>query len=414
MDKDITTLARISLIINSSLDINEILSNSMTLVEELMCADACSIFELDHDRNELFFRIARCDPDGRAQEIRIKKGVGIAGHVASTGETIVVQDTRKDKRFHAEIDSLTGFLTSSIIGVPIKNKERIIGVLQALNSDLVESLGDRELEILQIVANQIGIALENARLYERLQNKFSLTREELKATQAKLIRSERLAALGQLCQGIAHEVRNPAMSIGGLARRLQKSLSPGHPGIQYAEIIIRESGRLEKMVVDVEDYTALPDPELRQVRLSEFLDQAVNSWKMKYEPNGISIVIESIPEDTLVLLDRELMQTALVNVLVNAQESIADNGVITIASWQDGKWLGISVRDNGAGIERDDLPRVFDPFFTSKTHGAGLGLTIVNRIVSSHGGEVKIYSTPDVGTEVRILFPADGEETLLP
>ena len=406
MDKGIRTLARISSIINSSLDITEILGNSMSLVEELMSAEACSIFELDNEKNELFFRVSRCDPEDRAKDIRIKTGEGIVGYVASTGETLVVPDTGKDSRFHSKVDALTGFKTDSIIAVPIKNKGRIVGVLQALNSKKIESLDDKELEILSVVANQVGIALENARLYGRLQEKFTLTRDELKAAQAQLIRSERLAALGELCKGIAHEVRNPVMSIGGLAKRLKKTLPAGNHAAQYTDIILQETARLEKMVHDVEHYTALPDPDLRQVKLSELLNSTIDIWKTEHEPIDIEVTMESMTEDPVILVDRNLMRTALVNVLVNAQESIMAKGKVIIGTWWDEKLLVISIKDSGAGITREDLPRVFDPFFTSKTQGAGLGLTTVNHIVSGHGGEVKIYSAPQVGTDVHIRFPA--------
>jgi len=102
-----------------------------------------------------------------------------------------------------------------------------------------------------VVGNQIGIAMENARLYQRLQEKFTLTAEELKKTQQKLIQSERLGALARLSQGVAHEVRNPVMSIGGFARRLKQQLSPGDSAHKYVEIILKELARLEKMVQDI-------------------------------------------------------------------------------------------------------------------------------------------------------------------
>ncbi|NOQ47409.1 MAG: GAF domain-containing protein [Desulfobulbaceae bacterium] len=275
--KEIKTIVQISSIINSSLDIDDVLSNSMLLVEELMEAEACSIFELDKEKNELFFCLARHDPHDKTRNIRIKIGEGIVGCVASTGEVIIVPDTKKDDRFNSMVDSITGFQTKSIIAVPIKNKDRILGVLQALNCRKVASLDEKKLEVLFIVSGQVGIAMENARLYGRLKEKFALTQAELKETQDKLLRSERLAAMGQLCHGIAHEVRNPVMSIGGLARRLKKMLPSGHRAEEYITIILQETARLEKMVMDVEQYTSLPEPDLRQVRLSCLLNGAINA-----------------------------------------------------------------------------------------------------------------------------------------
>ncbi len=371
-----------------------------------MEADVCSIFELDREKNELFFRLARYDPHGNTKKIRIKMGEGIVGSVASTGEMITVLDTKKDDRFNPMVDSITGFQTKSIVAVPIKNKGRILGVIQVLNCERIASLDEDMLEVLFIVAGQVGIAMENARLYGRLKENFALTKAELKETQAKLLRSERLAAMGQLSHAVAHEVRNPVMAIGGFARRLKKMLPSDQPSGRYIDVILQETARLGKMVVDVEQCTSLPEPELKQVNLSDLLKSAVYSWKKKQKEVATEVKIKSMSENPEIYVDKELMKEALIRVLSNAQESMAQKGVITISTWWEGRWVIISIRDHGIGIVKDDLPRVFEPFFTSKMQGAGLGLFFVSQIVAGHGGEVKISSTRGVGTEVRICFPA--------
>ncbi len=406
--KEIQTIVQISSIINSSLDIKDVLRSSMLLVEELMEAEACSIFELDKENNELFFCLARHDPFHNTSKMRIKIGEGIAGCVASTGEVVVVPDTKNDDRFNSMVDSATGFQTRSIIAVPIKSKGCILGVLQALNCKKVASLDKKKLEVLLIVSDQVGIAMENARLYGRLKEKFALTQAELKETQKKLIRSERLAAMGQLCHGIAHEVRNPVMSIGGLVKRLEKKLPAGHEAGKYIDIILQETARLEKMVTDVEQYTALPAPKLQQKKLSELVNDALDDWRNSQYEIEAEVKVESMQDDPEILIDMEMMKKALVHVLSNAQESMTKKGVITISAWWEGKWLVVSVRDEGSGIEHEDLPRVIEPFVSSKMQGAGLGLPFVNQIVAGHGGEIKIYSTPDVGTDVRLCFPANN------
>ena len=404
--KEIQTIAQVSSIINSSLDIDEVLSNAMLLVEDLMEAEACSIFEQDKETNELFFCLARHDPQGKTREIRIKIGEGIVGCVASTGEVIIVPDTKKDDRFNSMVDSITGFQTKSIVAVPIKNKGRTLGVIQVLNCRRVASLDESALEVLLIVAGQVGIAMENARLYGRLKENFALTKAELRKTQAKLLRSERLAAMGQLSHAVAHEVRNPVMTIGGLAGRLKKMLPSDQRAAEYIDVILQETARLEKMVADVERYTSLPEPDLKQVKLSELLTDAVAGWKKNQREIAPEVKITSMPGDPEIYVDRGLMKEALIHVFSNAQESMAPKGVITMSTWWEGKWIVISICDHGAGITTEDLPRVFDPFFTSKMRGAGLGLSFVSRIVAGHGGEVKIKSTRGVGTDVRICFPA--------
>ena len=407
---EIQTIVRISSIITSSLDINDVLSNSMLLVEELMEAEACSIFELDEEEHELVFCLARYDPHGNTKTIKMKIGEGIVGCAAGTGEVIVVPDTKQDTRFNSRVDSITGFRTRSIIAVPVKNKGKILGVIQVLNCRDIASVDEKKLEVLFVVAGQVGIAMENARLYGRLKENFVLTKAELKETQAKLLRSERLAAMGQLAHGIAHEIRNPVMSIGGLAGRLKKRMAPDPRAEKYLDIIVRETARLEKMVVDVELYTSLPEPTLQQLKLSELLQGAVCGWNAQQEAAEIEVKVKSMSSDPVICVDKELMRGALMRVLSNARESMSGKGVITISTWRKGKWIFISLRDHGIGIAQEDLPRVFDPFFSSKMQGAGLGLSFVNQIVIGHGGDVFINSTPGEGTEVTLRFPATVKE----
>jgi signal transduction histidine kinase len=407
--KEIESLVKLSSLINSSLDIVEVLDNSMHVTEELMDAEASSIFEVDFEKNELFFRLVRGGSISRAKEIRIKMGEGIAGRVASSGEPLIVWDTEKDNRFINKVDLLTGFKTRSIIALPIKNRGRIIGVLEVLNIRDPLSFDSKDLEVLMIVTNQIGVAIENARLYARLKEKFALTRDELRESQSRLIQSERLAALGKLSQGIAHAVRNPVMIIGGFAKRIKKKLILDGSTTGYIDLILDETERLETLVKDVWKYTSMSEPEFKPVKISALLQRALAGWRMKPGSESIKIEENLNAEDPLVFVDEELMAMALIHVMENAQEAIPGEGTIAISTWWEDKWMVISVRDKGQGINSHDLPLVFDPFFSTKTDGMGLGLSIVNRIVSGHRGEVKILSKPGDGTEVRIQFPPHPE-----
>lgn len=252
----------------------------------------------------------------------------------------------------------------------------------------------------------------NARLYERLQEKFSLTQAELKKTQDQLLRSERLAALGYLSQGVAHEVRNPVMSIGGYACRLKKGLHPNDPAVAYVDIILKETARLEKMVKDIERYTSMPEAVTQPVKLSTLLQSALNIWEKEYRVGNIEIKLQTLPEDPTISADEGQMAQALINLLRNSAEAMPDGGNISISTWWEGNWLVISVKDNGPGIDPTDFPRIFDPLFTTKTQGSGLGLTTVNRIVNDHGGEVKVSSKPGAGTEIKLCIPCFSDSKI--
>ena len=403
--REIDLLIEVSSLINSSLNINEVLENSMRVVEELTDAETSSIFEIDFEENELFFRLARGESHARVNKVRMKMGEGIAGWVASSGETLLVPDTEKDTRFCKKVDDLTCFKTRSILALPIKRKDRIIGVMEAINKKGPQTFDSKDAEVLTIVSKQIGIAIENAKLHARLQEKFTLTRSELKESQAKLIRAERMAALGQLAHGVAHTVRNPVTSIGGFARRLYKTLQLDDSCSGYVDLIIRETARLEDIVNSVEELTSIPVSKCRQCTFSSFIENTIREWEQNSNLNNVKFEMNLLKEDHLVYLDEELMAKALMLVLDNAGEAMSEAGTIAVSTFQEVSWMVISVKDSGPGITHKDLPFVFDPFFTTKTYGTGLGLAMVSRIVSDHNGEVKIYSSPADGTEVRICFP---------
>ncbi len=403
-EDEIKALARLSTLVNSTLDLMEVLDNAMNYVEELMDAETSSIFEVDHERDELRFRLARGKWGSKAREIRLSMGEGIAGIVAQKGRPILVPDVDQDKRFTNRIDAHTGFKTRSVVCVPIKHKGRLIGVLEVLNKR-VGSFDDEDVELLTVVSNQIGIAMENARLYQRLQEKFTLAAEELKKTEQKIIQSERMVALGRFSQGVAHEVRNPVMSIGGFARRLKEKLPPGDPARKYAEIILNEAARLEKMVRDIEEYTKLPEPELGEVSLNKLIEYALEEWGQKETPADVQVHLDLPREEAIFPGDESLLTLVLKNLFENAAEAMAHGGDLSIAAYPQGKQLIIKVADTGRGIPPEHLPQVFDPFFTSHTQGSGLGLTTVQRIVTEHNGVVSVKSTPGKGAEFQIQLP---------
>jgi signal transduction histidine kinase len=409
---EVKALVELSTMLNASLDFNEVLDSAMRYVEELMGAEASAIFEVDYERNELCFRLARGEEAKKAREVRLAMGEGIAGWVAEEGKPLLVADVAQDQRFSSRVDHHTGFRTRSVLCVPIKYKGRLIGVLQVLNKREAE-FDEEDLEILTVVSNQVGIAMENARLYQRLQEKFALSREELKRTEHKLIQSERLAALGRLSQGVAHEVRNPVMSIGGFAGRLKQKISPEEPSYKYVDIILEEVGRLEKMVHDIEAFTKLRTPEFKEVKLKSLIEQTVAEWQQQEARQDIRTTLE-LPGDEITFPgDEWLLSIMLNNLLQNAGEAMTKGGELTISAMAEGQHIIVRVVDNGKGIPAEELHQVFDPFFTSKTQGTGLGLTTVHRIVSEHNGEIKVESTPGETTEFRILLPLFADDIQL-
>jgi two-component system sensor histidine kinase HydH len=402
---DLRKLVEFSSLVNSSLDIQEVLNNALMSVEQWLDAEVSSIFEVDKVKGELFFRLARGAGGEPIKPLRLQIGEGIAGWVAQTEQPIMCADPYRDPRFSRQFDEKSGFCTRSILCVPLKSQDRLIGVLEVLNKRGDRGFNDDDLEMLTILGNMIGPALENAQLYRRLEEKLSLTEEELQMVEDKLLQSQRLAALGKLSQGVAHEVRNPVMIIGGFARRLQKRLPAGDPTQEMIAPILHEVWRLEQMVAEIEACTVLLEPDLKHRDLGGVIDQVLAETAGALEQRGITVQRLIPPHLPRIPLDEQLMSQALHHLIDNAMDAMERGGQLTLEVTAEAKGLRLSLRDTGIGIPPEDIPYIFDPFFSSKPHGTGMGLTKVYLVISEHRGEIQIASVPGHGTTVTIWLP---------
>jgi signal transduction histidine kinase len=337
--------------------------------------------------------------------LRLQIGEGIAGWVAQTEQPLICADPYEDPRFSRQFDKKSGFHTRSILCVPLKSQDRLVGVLEVLNKQDASTFTDDDLEMLTILSNMIGPAMENAQLYRRLQEKLDLTVEELQLVEEKLLQSQRLAALGKLSQGVAHEVRNPVMIIGGFARHLQKRLPPNDPSQAMVAPILDEVHRLEQMVIEIEAFTVLLEPNLKRQDLTGVIDQVLAEAAPALEQHRITVQRLIPPHLPRIPLDEHLMGQVLHHLIDNAMDAMEGGGRLTLEVTPEAKGLSLSLRDTGAGIPPEDMPYIFDPFFSSKPHGTGMGLTKVHQVISDHRGEIQITSVPGHGTEVTIWLP---------
>ena len=407
--RELDTILKFSALINSSLNITEVLDNAMKWAEEFIDAEASSVYELAEEKNELFIRLARGEKKSLIEGITLKVGEGIAGTVVQTGKPIAIQDVNKDKRFSDKFDRLTGFKTRSMICVPMLLRDKPIGAIQVMNKRNREPFRQADLELLNSLAQLTAVSMENAKLYQRLEERFELTSLELASTQKKLILSERLAAMGHLVQGVAHEIRNPVMTIGGFAHRMKRELPENYKLQKYIDIILDESGRLERLVREVHEFLEIQSSSLVIAKIEPVINDVLQIFEPLARNREIEVLVD-IPEDLPSLyLDSSQLVTALSNILENALEAMPNGGTLSLKIEKDDRHLSISCRDTGVGIDPEQLDAVYDPFVTSKTRGAGLGLTMVYQIVMNHHGEIKINSELNKGTVVNVQLPLPTE-----
>ena len=407
--KALDTILQFSALINSSLNIEDVLNFSMQSAEEFMDAEASTVYELDEEKDELFVRMARGEKRTPVKKIlRLKPGEGIAGRVVKTGKPRVIQDVGKEKDFSDQFDRITGFRTRSMICVPLILRDEPIGVFQVLNKKSGGPFAHSDLELLTAMAQQLAVALDNARLYRRLENECELTAKELKITQGKLIRSERLEAMAYLAQGVAHEIRNPVTAIGGFARRIKKAIKEDPKLQEYIDIILKESKKLENLVERVREFAQILSPVLKSGDIEPILWQVVKKFEPRAKKMGIDLVTHIDDHLLPIKIDTSQLFAALSSIIENALEAMSHGGVLTVEAEGDKDNILIRILDTGPGIAEEHLGSVYDPFFTSKTRGAGLGLTIVHQIIRNHYGEINIRSRKGEGTIVSIRLPVTG------
>jgi len=227
-----------------------------------------------------------------------------------------------------------------------------------------------------------------------------------KAAREKLVEEEKLEALEQMMEEVAHEIRNPLTSIGGFARRVYDRLPQGDPNKKYLEMIINDVARLENMIKELLELetAAISYRELRSI--NDVIMEAVKSFEQDLEDRGIEAKTELGDNLPLISVDQEQMKMALANLIKNSIEAMQGKlKILKITSRISDGRMEIQVSDTGKGIPKDKIKNIFDPFFTSKTRGPGVGLTFTLKIIQEHRGSVSVESEPGKGTIFTIRLP---------
>ncbi len=243
-------------------------------------------------------------------------------------------------------------------------------------------------------------------------------RTRIRSLEKSLAEAEKLAALGTLAAGVAHEIRNPLSALRGFAQYFAKKLSGKEPEETYATTMVREADRLNRVITDLL-YLARPRIlHVAPVDLNSLADELEELLRFDLRDKGL--VFNREFGVSLVRADRDTLKSALLNLLLNAVDALgagADGSGpprITLRSAPEGDGVLVAVADNGPGMCGEDIVQAFEPFFTTKGKGTGLGLALVHKTMREHGGEARIESSPGRGCEVRLLFPGESGETPSP
>jgi two-component system, NtrC family, sensor kinase len=232
-----------------------------------------------------------------------------------------------------------------------------------------------------------------------------------KAIESNLAQQGKMASLGVLSSGIAHEINNPLGVILGYAGYLESKMSEDDPNYQYIHEIKRESKRCKKIVQDLLSYARTPRPTLEPTDLNDLLQQIVDFAANHTDMRGVTIstaLASGLPQ---VELDGDQLRQVAINLILNAGGAMPDGGNLTVSTeLVDSTHVRITFSDNGSGIQPESLEKIFEPFYTTKARGTGLGLAITRQIIEQHHGEIRIDSTVGKGTRVTVTLPTVQED----
>ena len=251
---------------------------------------------------------------------------------------------------------------------------------------------------------------------ENLNRDLQSSIEELRNVQEKLIQVEKLSALGRLTADVAHEIRNPLTSIGGFARRLNNKLPRSSREKEYAEIVVSEVDRLERILRDLLAFSREPKSDMEYRNINEIVEESVRAIEELCRDQSITLDVRLERELPQVLLDRDQVRQAVNNLLSNAVDVMADGGTLTIqTSMQrlyEVDFVSIDVTDSGTGLSREAINMIFEPFYTTKEIGVGtgLGLSICKKIMDEHNGLIFVESDSANGTSFKMYFPYQSSE----
>lgn len=294
----------------------------------------------------------------------------------------------------------------SFATVPLWGKGKVIGVILVDNLYNRNLITDEDIQILGMFSSQAGLAIENALLYRNLEE----VHQTLKDTQTFLVHQEKMAALGKLSATVAHEIRNPLVSIGGFARRLYRTIPDEAPEKRYTQTIMIEVSRIEEILNNLLNYTREESPLLKELDLQDILEESRSMVSEQFDEREIEHVKEYAEELPKVIGDYQQLKQVFFNLFLNAYQAMNGKGTLSLrahpVSKNGGSFIRVEVEDTGSGIDPENLHNIFNPFYSTKESGLGLGLPLIYKIITSHGGQIEVDNHPGEGVMFIITLPA--------
>lgn len=246
----------------------------------------------------------------------------------------------------------------------------------------------------------------------KLINELDYAYKKLRKTQEELILRERMSAAGGVAMGIAYEIKNSLSIIGMSVQHLHQKFLPGDERREFTEAILQKVKRLNTLASDLMQFARPREPCFQKCDINQIIDRVLSLVKIKSEVQRVSLVKKYTPEAPPVMIDKDLIEETLLNLIDNAFWAMPKGGELRISTEysEQSNSIEIQIQDTGFGISRSDCSKIFDPFFTRKENGIGMGLSIVHRIIEEHRGAISVESELKKGTTFRIKLPVSNKK----
>jgi PAS domain S-box-containing protein len=390
-------------VITGSLELEPILREAAQALVRMIGATDAYIWFLDG--TELCGRLCSA-PEHNADFAEVRRSLGAPSAAAMAIQLrapVRIEDAMGSPEVASELARRYG--QRSLMAIPLMLRDIPIGAIAVGDRRQPRCFTEDEVERALLISRQLAVAIDNARLFEDLKRSY----HELSRAQQELVRRERLAALGELSAVVAHEVRNPLGVIFNSLASLKRMLPPDEDARMLLGIVGEEAERLNRMVGDLLDFARPNEPQLRPESLSDVIGGALHSAQRAMGSCPVTIRLQ-VPDDLpLVPMDAHMVRQAVLNLVGNALQAMPNGGTLTVRAAEErrggARFARLEVEDDGPGIPPDLADRVFQPFFTTRAAGTGLGLAVVKRIADAHRAELTLRPTPGGGATFTLRLP---------
>jgi len=368
-------LKELSSVVRDTIKVNDLIDLAIKGVKEILKVENAGVYIYDKRSDQYMLQ------NLRGTKI-LEKNHPVIEKIKKTYRALLLEE------MPAEMKEL-----GAQICFPMKVKNKMVGILllgEKLSGDMYT---DEDIDLLSTLCNQMAVSIENAMLYENMLE-----------TQKHLHQADKLSTLGTLAAGLAHEIKNPIASIKGFAELMPKAIKDGDTeAIQdFSSVVPRQLERINGIVEKLLKMSKPTKPEMKEVSVNAVLDEIVKLVERQCMKQGIRI-IKDYGGELAIMGGPDQLTQALMNIILNGIQAMSEGGELKLKI-QESKLRTVEITDTGKGIAADKIGHIFDPFYTTKETGVGLGLAVTKKIIDDHNGRIEVESEPCKGTTFRIIF----------